>query len=165
MPDIQIRQTEVGDAEGLRDLYAMPKAHAGTLQLPYPTLAMWQQRLAERTSYGYGLVAMVDDLLVGDLRLAIEQNPRRRHVASFGMGVRDDWTGRGVGSALLGAAVNLADNWLNLQRLELTVYSDNVAAIALYRKHGFVEEGCSPAYAFREGRFVDALHMGRVRLP
>lgn len=60
--------------------------------------------------------------------------------------------------------MDLADNWLNLQRLELTVYSDNAAAIALYRKFGFEQEGCSPAYAFREGRFVDALHMGRVRL-
>lgn len=163
MFEIRIRQTEVGDAQGLRDLYAMPRAQAGTLHLPYPTLAMWQQRLAERS--GYGLVAIVDDLLVGDLALWPEPNPRRRHVASIGMGVRDDWSGRGVGSALLGAAVDLADNWLNLQRLELTVYSDNAAAIALYRKHGFVEEGRSPAYAFRQGRFVDALHMGRVRLP
>lgn len=163
MIEIRIRQVEAGDAQGLRDLYAMPKAQAGTLQMPYPTLAMWQQRLAERS--GYGLVATVDELLVGDLRLWLEANPRRRHVGSFGMGVRDDWAGRGVGSALLGAAVDLADNWLNLQRLELTVYSDNAAAIALYRKHGFEQEGCSPAYAFREGRFVDALHMGRVRLP
>lgn len=163
MVEIRIRQTEVGDAQGLRDLYAMPRAQAGTLQMPHPTLAMWQQRLAE--GGGYGLVATVDELLVGDLRLWLEANPRRRHVGSFGMGVRDDWAGRGVGSALLGAAVDLADNWLNLQRLELTVYSDNAAAIALYHKHGFVEEGCSPAYAFREGCFVDALHMGRVRLP
>ena len=163
MIDIRIRQAEAGDAQGLRDLYAMPKAQAGTLQMPYPTLAMWQKRLAERS--GYGLVAIVDELLVGDLGLWLEPNPRRRHVAGIGMGVRDDWAGRGVGSALLGAAVDLADNWLNLQRLELTVYSDNAAAIALYRKFGFEQEGCSPAYGFREGRFVDAQHMGRVRLP
>ncbi|EOD55752.1 GNAT family N-acetyltransferase [Aeromonas molluscorum] len=163
MYEIQIRQAETSDAQALRDLYAMPGAQGGTLQLPYPTLAMWQKRLSERA--GHGLVAIVDGLLVGDLGLWLEPNPRRRHVGGIGMGVRDDWTGRGVGSALLGAAVDLADNWLNLQRLELTVYSDNAAAIALYRKFGFEQEGCSPAYAFRQGLFVDALHMGRVRLP
>lgn len=105
MVEIRIRQAEVGDAQGLRDLYAMPKAQAGTLQMPYPTLAMWQKRLAERS--GYGLVAIVDELLVGDLGLWLEPNPRRRHVAGIGMGsgmtgpaagwARPCWGGDGSG--------------------------------------------------------------------
>ena len=64
-----------------------------------------------------------------------------RHVGSIGMAVRDDWQGRGVGTALMEAALDLADNWLNLTRVELSVYVDNAPAIALYEKFGFEVEG------------------------
>ncbi|MFM5714584.1 GNAT family N-acetyltransferase [Aeromonas allosaccharophila] len=157
---ITIRHAEPADAAALQDLYAMPNAQAGTLQLPFPTLGLWQQRLEQ--SGVVALVAEVDGLLVGQLSLLVEPNPRRKHVAGIGMGVRDDWAGKGVGSALMAAAMDLAVNWLNLHRIELTVYADNAAALALYRKFGFVEEGRARDYAFRQGRYVDALYMARV---
>ncbi len=78
------------------------------------------------------------------------------------MGVRDDWQGQGVGSALMQAALDLADNWLNLTRVELTVYTDNAAAIALYTKFGFEIEGTHRAFALRDGVFVDAHAMARL---
>ncbi|MFQ2292723.1 GNAT family N-acetyltransferase [Aeromonas enteropelogenes] len=158
---ITIRHAEPADAPALRDLYAMPNAQAGTLQLPYPTLGVWQKRLESGSVVA--LVAEVDGLLVGNISLHIEPNPRRKHVASIGVGVRDDWAGKGVGSALLAAALEMADNWLNLRRIELTVYTDNQAAQALYRKFGFVEEGLARGYAFRQGEYVDALYMARIR--
>lgn len=77
------------------------------------------------------------------------------------MAVRDDWQRRGVGTALLSAAVDLADNWIGYARLELTVYADNAAAVALYRKFGFEVEGTARRYALRDGRFVDAFMMAR----
>ncbi len=79
------------------------------------------------------------------------------------MMVRDDWQGRGVGSALMRAVIDLADKWLNLTRIELTVYTDNEPAIALYRKFGFQIEGTLRNYAFRDGEFVSAYVMARVR--
>jgi len=81
------------------------------------------------------------------------------------MGVRDDWQGRGVGSALLRAALDLADRWLQVRRVELQVYADNAPAIALYLRHGFVEEGRHRDFAFRDGAFVDALTMARLHTP
>ena len=158
---ITIRHAEPTDAPALRDLYALPNAQAGTLHLPTPPLSQWQKRL--ESSDVVALVAEVDGLLVGQISLHMEPNPRRKHVAGIGMGVRDDWAGKGVGSALMAAALDLADNWLNLRRIELTVYSDNGAALALYRKFGFEQEGLARGYAFRQGEYVDALYMARIR--
>jgi putative acetyltransferase len=79
------------------------------------------------------------------------------------MTVRDDWHGRGVGSALMQAALDLADNWLNLARLELEVFVDNAPAIHLYQKFGFCIEGTLVQYAYRDGQFVDTYTMARLR--
>src|SRR6185295_15733349 len=90
------------------------------------------------------------------------KSPRRRHVGDVGMAVRDDRQRRGVGTALMHAAIELADGWLNYQRLELTVYTDNLAALHLYRRFGFTIEGTCRAYAFRDGMYVDAYAMARL---
>jgi putative acetyltransferase len=106
----------------------------------------------------------VDGEVVGSLGLHTYPNrPRRRHVGQIGMAVRDDWHGKGVGTALMEAAIDLADNWLNLARLELTVFVDNAPAIALYRKLGFTTEGTLANYVFRDGEYVDCFTMARLR--
>ncbi len=79
------------------------------------------------------------------------------------MAVDESFQGRGVGTALMAALMDLADNWYNLRRVELTVYKDNPQAIYLYQKFGFTIEGTHAAFAFREGEYVDALTMARVR--
>ncbi len=77
--------------------------------------------------------------------------------------VHDSYQGQGIGAALLEAAVTLAERWLAITRLELTVYTDNEPALALYRKFGFEIEGTLRDYAFRDGRYVDAYLMARLR--
>lgn len=110
----------------------------------------------------HSLVATVSGVVVGNLGLTRLTRPRRAHVGEIGMAVRDDWQGKGVGSALMQAALYLADNWLGLRRLELNVYADNERAIALYRKFGFEVEGTHRAYALRDGIYVDSLCMARL---
>ncbi len=78
------------------------------------------------------------------------------------MGVKASARNMGVGSALLSAAIDLCENWMNVSRIEIEVYTDNEAAIALYKKHGFVIEGTCRKYAFRDGKYVDAHIMARV---
>jgi putative acetyltransferase len=136
----------------------------GTLQLPYPSQESWRKRLAEQGEGLYALGAYVGDELVGQLGLhTFPSISRRRHAGQIGMAVRDDWQGKGVGTALMGAAVDIADNWLNLRRLELQVYVDNEPAIHLYQKFGFEIEGTSADFAFRDGQYVDAYMMARIR--
>ena len=78
------------------------------------------------------------------------------------MAVKDNHAGSGVGSALLETVIDLADNWLNLKRIELTVFIDNEAAINLYKKFGFNVEGEADAFAFRNGGYISAYYMDRV---
>ena len=70
--------------------------------------------------------------------------------------------GQGGGSTV-GGALDVADNWMNLHRVELSVYADNEAAIGLYRKFGFETEGLFRDYAVRDGQWVDTLSMARLR--
>jgi putative acetyltransferase len=148
----------------MRRILAGPKAIWGTLQLPFPSVEKWRKRLAEPPEGLFSLVACVEDEVVGSLGLrTFPDRPRRRHAGEIGMAVRDDWHGKGIGTALMEAAVDLADNWLNLTRLELTVWTDNVQAIRLYEKFGFVAEGTLVGYAFRDGQYVDCLTMARLR--
>ena len=60
-------------------------------------------------------------------------------------------------------ALELADGWLNLTRVELNVWPDNEPALRLYRRFGFEVEGTLRQYALRDGRLVDAVLMSRLR--
>jgi putative acetyltransferase len=164
--DLRVRAAEPSDFEAVRRIYAAPRAQAGTLQLPYPSAETWRQRLSGLAAGRHALVAEVDGEVVGQLGLWTHPDqPRRAHVAGIGMGVRDDWQGRGIGGALLRAAIELAEQWLQVTRIEIEVYADNTSAIALYERHGFVREGLHRRHAFRDGHHVDTFSMARLRDP
>ena len=161
---ITIRAAEPGDFEAIREIMTQPKAQAQTLQLPYASLEMWKKRISETAPGDHVLVAEIDGNVVGNLGLhSMAKSARRRHVGYLGMSVHDAWHRQGVGAAMMESAIKLADNWLQYSRLELTVYVDNAGAIALYKKFGFEIEGTHKRYAFREGEFVDAHFMARLR--
>jgi L-phenylalanine/L-methionine N-acetyltransferase len=160
--DIVIRAMEPADLPDITEAWNQPRAYAGTLQLPYTSLEARQARYAAHAG-STRLVAVIEGKAIGMIFLSREEN-RRAHVGSIGMAVHDAYAGRGAGSALMAAVVDLADNWLQLKRLELSVYADNARAIALYERFGFEREGLSRAYAWRDGAFVDSLAMARLRL-
>ncbi len=159
---VEIRHAEPEDYEALHRIFSGPRAVAGTLQLPLPSAEMWRKRLSELRKGEYSLVACVGGEVVGELSLWTHENPRLRHTAGIGMAVRDDRRGEGIGTALMRSVLGLADNWLGLTRLELRVYTDNEAGIALYEKLGFEVEGTHRRFVFRDGRYVDAYSMARV---
>ena len=161
MTTIVIRRAEPGDAEGFAATFRTRGAAGGTLQNPWPSVAQWQQRLAESAN-DYVFVALADNEIVGNCGLHGNRNPRRQHAWGIGMSVRDDWQGRGVGTKMMTTLIDLADNWLGAQRVELTVYVDNAVARRLYERFGFVIEGTHRAYALRGGQYVDAFAMARL---
>lgn len=43
------------------------------------------------------------------------------------------------------------------------MFTDNPSAVALYRKFGFIVEGTGKKYALRNGEYVDAYFMARLK--
>lgn len=163
---ITVRHIEPSDYEAVYKIFCGPKATRGTLQVPYPSAEAWRKKIAEPPEGLYSLVACVDGEVVGQCGLHTAPNrPRRRHVGEIGMAVRDDWQGKGVGTAMMQALIDLADNWVNLSRLELEVFTDNEPAVKLYQKFGFTIEGTGSKYGFRDGQYVDVYFMARLREP
>lgn len=162
--EILIRAAEPADVAALTEVLGQPRAVWGTLQLPFVSVETRRKRM-EATGPGHTqLVAVIDGKVIGVAGLHPTDNARRAHAASIGMAVHDAYAGRGAGRALVAALVDQADRWLNLRRLELSVFADNVRAIALYERFGFEREGLLRAYAWRDGAYADALAMARLRL-
>ena len=161
---VTIRAAEPTDAQALADVFACAGVVAQTLQLPFRSVEEQRERLHAKPGR-HALVGVVEGRVVGMLGLDVDANPRRRHCARLGMAVHDAYRGQGVGRALLAAAIELAEGWLGVWRLELQVYADNAPATGLYRRFGFEVEGRARHYALRTGEYVDALFMARVRPP
>jgi putative acetyltransferase len=161
MSETIVRLYEGRDLDQIQAIYSEPGAYGNTLQLPYQSAEHWEKKLGRDGLTN--LVAVRGDDVVGHLSVELSQIPRRRHVATFGMGVKASARGTGVGSLLLNAAIDLCENWVNVSRIELEVYTDNAAGVALYSKCGFEIEGTCKRYAFRDGQYVDVHIMARVR--
>ena len=160
--DILVRAARPGDCEGIAALANLPGYRWGTLRMPHQTPETTRKMLENSGPGSVTLVVEQDGRIIGNGGLDRHQG-RRAHAAGLGMGVQDDCRGRGVGSRLLREPLTVADDWLDLRRVELTVYVDNAPAIALYKRSGFEIEGTHRAYAFRAGSFVDAYAMARMK--
>jgi putative acetyltransferase len=163
---MQVRKARVADAEAIARMMADPGVYPQLLQMPYGDADLWRQRLTQMTGADKGdlsLVVEADGDLVGSAGLhSTGASPRRRHAMGLGIQVLPGWQGRGVGTLLMQSLCDYADRWLGVSRLELTVYTDNHRAQALYRRFGFADEGVHRGYALRDGVYVDALSMARV---
>ena len=76
MSEIVIRHAEPKDYEAIRQIHAQPEVYHNTLQVPHPSLEMWQARLTEQAGVKQ-LVACIDDIVVGHLCIEVAQRPRR----------------------------------------------------------------------------------------
>lgn len=104
--------------------------------------------------------ALDHNRVVGWCDIVPKENPRLKHRGVLGMGLRADYRGKGLGSQLMAAALRHASK-IGLEKIELTVYATNTAAIALYKKHGFEQEGYFKNYRKLDGMYFDCLAMGK----
>lgn len=160
---VRVRPPHPDDALDLHEMLSHPAVGRTTLQMPSQELSKVEERVNNPRSNVHRYVAEVDGRAIGSISLYRPKNARRAHSGGIGMGVHPDYWGRGVGSALMEAVVDLADKWLNLKRVELDVNVDNPAGIRLYEKYGFEVEGTRRFHTYGDGRWADSFFMARIK--
>jgi ribosomal protein S18 acetylase RimI-like enzyme len=105
------------------------------------------------------IVAVEGERVVGHLYIQRERHPVTRHVATLGIAVAPDRRGEGIGAALLDEAIRWARG-AGVEKIVLSVYPSNTAAISLYRRFGFVDEGRLSRQSRRSGGYLDEILMG-----
>ena len=107
------------------------------------------------------LVALAGGELVGWSDVLPKDRPIHSHVGVLGVGVLPAFRGRGLGAALMRAALQAAQG-RGYVRIELTVRANNARAIALYEKFGFTREGICRDAILVDGRYGDLIMMANI---
>jgi putative acetyltransferase len=161
--EFRIREAEPRDAHALVELAtAVGSEPEGWLI----TTSNWRSaaderrylRSVRRYDHAAVFVAETDDEIVGRLSVGRDPHPASAHVADLGLMVAASHRRRGIGRALLEAAVGWARH-AGVRKLELHVFPYNAGAIALYEDFGFVREGYRKQHYRRPDGYVDAILM------
>ena len=161
MTMVGVRRALPEDIDAVVDMFVAVVEEGRWLgtQAPVDRDTQYQRFLHDATTdEAVSLVAVVDSEIVGHAR--VDLAPYK--VAGLGMMVDARWRGRGVGGALVRAAIDAARD-LGAHKVALQVWPHNEAARRLYLRHGFVEEGTLRRhYPRRNGELWDAVVMGLV---
>ncbi|MEU6672025.1 GNAT family N-acetyltransferase [Streptomyces sp. NPDC046727] len=158
-PLIRIAKTDDEDELAVLDRVTWSTLHAVAPE-PQPP---YQPFFDERHPAEDFLVAEADGRVLGYVRLA-HPTPlaSNAHVLAIqGFVVAEEARGRGVGRALIRAAVTEARS-RGARRLTLRVLGHNTPARALYESEGFAVEGVLPQEFLLDGAYVDDVCMGRA---
>lgn len=158
---ISVRHLEEADKPKLVEIYSHASVLENTTQISHLGSARINKLF--EVDNQIVLVAVIDGEVVGHISLYTTSKPRCKHVADLALAVAPEHQGQGVGKVLLKEALDMADNWLNLVRVQLEVYTDNPGAIALYKKFEFEVEGEKKFSAFKLGQYCNTLQMARIQ--
>ena len=106
------------------------------------------------------LLGIIDDTVVSTLNFSGGRRPRVRHSGEFGISVRREYWGLGIGSLMLDALIEWARETGIVKKINLRVRTDNRRAIRLYESKGFEIEGTSRKEILLNGRYYDHHWMG-----
>lgn len=95
---------------------------------------------------------------VGNIKLDRFDYPSGTCELGLMIGDKAQW-GKGIAKAACRLIIEYAFHTLNMRKVSLTVYSNNPAAVHVYRSLGFQEEGCLKKHVFSGGEYVDKLWM------
>lgn len=167
--EINIRAIQKEDLEELSAIRRMKGVRECTTGLISERLMQTEQWINNLSTNDHVLVAEVNvdgkKRMIGAAGLHMKNGPRFRHIGAVAIMVHPEFQSMGVGRQLMEHILDLADNWLNVVRVELTVSIKNEKALKLYQSLDFVIEGTSKYAFFSDGAYQDLYAMARYRFP
>src|SRR5579884_2242981 len=160
--DIIIRPIRIEDAEALWTIARQPGVIETTMALPSLRLEQRIKSISELGENDHYMVAERAGQVVGVAGLTVGTG-RLRHSGYLFVYVAAEHQGQGIGTRLLQSLLDLADQWLLLRRVELTVLTENEGAKRLYERLGFVVEGRRKMSVISQGEIKDEWLMARYR--
>ena len=155
MAEFVVRPAQAGDARAMAELMAAVAQERDGIATE-PPVDIEERAVRFARSVAESVVAVAGGRIVGTLHVS----GSRHGFGELGMLVERDWRGHGIGSALLQAAIGWARG-RGLHKLCLEVFPHNTAAIGLYRKFGFADEGRRVRqYRRASGELWDSIVMG-----
>lgn len=104
MSELIIRAAEPGDSNELAALATCPATVMARFEPPFHSVE-WMRKRLETTPHGFTeIVANQNGMIVAKASLQ-QFEGRRRHTGTIGIGVHEDFQGKGIGSALLAALI------------------------------------------------------------
>jgi putative acetyltransferase len=156
------RPVRVEDAEAIWRITQQKGVIETILSLPSDRLEQRRERLATLGPDEHWFVAEVDGAVSGLAGLSVGTG-RLRHSGHIFLFVAREYHGQGIGARLMEILLDVADNWLLLRRVELTVVADNERAWRLYERLGFEKEGLRKLSVISDGAIKDEWLMARYR--
>nr|WP_284040297.1 GNAT family protein [Sphingobacterium sp. lm-10] len=162
---VAIRKTELADAAHLLQTIRSYLPQSSFIPKMEQELTMtisqaeeWISSFIEKEN-SLQLVAVYEDQIIGNIELTGSSRKVMAHSAMIGMGMIGGWRNSGLGTALIRAVIDWAQQSPVLELLWLQLYSENELALALYRKMGFVDAGLIKGFFKKDGRYSDCLTM------
>ena len=117
-------------------------------------------QMIENDPDNFMLAAYLDGRMVGNAAVTrVRENFKYRHRATLGISLQEEVCGLGLGTIMMQEILKIVKK-SPFEQLELTVFADNVRAIRLYEKVGFVKTGVLPrAYRLKDGSYHDEVQM------
>lgn len=163
---LTLRRAEPHDAENLLAYIEQTSGESenitfgpGEFELSVEDERKFLQQIIESPN-GLYLIAEIDGEIAGTLSFTAGRRSRLKHAGEFGTSVLRKYWNLGIGGHMLAYLIEWAKQNGTIRKINLRVRVDNLPAIHLYEKYGFVHEGHQTRVFYLHGQFVDAYLMG-----
>lgn len=155
--DVSLRPLEKDDADLLRSLYTSPDIRGYLGRVPEPHSIQQAEQRIENVTESDEIIQFIiekEDEPVGTIAIfGINRTYRHAEFGAFMM--KPEMHGEGIGSTALEMLLKYAFDELNMHRIAGGYIEGNDASRRVQEKFGFVEEGCSRDYKYRDGEYLD----------